>query len=123
MNPNRGRDKKSTGQDSRAYEEPRAGLLFRVSNQHGPDAVQPPSIDGDDPATLCSTFQNRYGEQSLFVAREGAGQAELWCGDAGWGPYAVVDGRAEGLILASEELVWLRACWLAAADLIGRPQE
>ncbi len=87
--------------------------LFTVSNHHGPDAGQPPALNGDVPHLYHSYFENRYGEQSIFVYNRDTGQAVLWCGDAGWTPYLVVNGRVAELILADEELIWLRACWQA----------
>ncbi|MEW5958119.1 MAG: hypothetical protein AB1801_10370 [Chloroflexota bacterium] len=40
-----------------------------------------------------------FGEQSIFVYNRETRQAVLWCGDAGWQPYPVVDGRVPALKL------------------------
>ena len=96
--------------------------LFRVSNHHGPDAGQPPALNGDAPHLYHSYFENMFGEQSIFVYDWQARQAILWSGDAGWQPYPVVNGRVPDLKLREEELTlraepqdeaWLRACWQA----------
>jgi hypothetical protein len=88
-------------------------LLFTVSNHHAPDASQCPTLDGDIPHLYHSYFENKFGEQSIFVYNQDTRQAVLWCGDAGWEPYPVVNGRVEELKLTDEELTWLRACWQA----------
>ncbi len=87
--------------------------LFSVSNHHGPDTGQPPTLNGDAPNLYHSYFENRFGEQSMFVYNRDTRQAVLWCGDAGWQPYPVVNGRVEELRFNDEELTWLRACWQA----------
>jgi len=51
----------------------------------------------------------------IFVFDRGSGMGWLYAGDAGWEtPYEVVDGVAQGLVLAPEEGLWLRLCWKAA---------
>lgn len=87
--------------------------LFTVSNHQGPDAGPPPAMDGDAPHLYHGYFENKFGEQSIFVYNRDTREAVLWCGDAGWKPYLVVNGRVEEIKLTEEELTWLRACWLA----------
>jgi hypothetical protein len=87
--------------------------LFTVSNHHGPDAGAPPTLNGDNPKVYHSYFENFYGEQSLFVYDRVTQQAVLWCGDAGWHPYPVRNGRVDGLLLSAAEQLWLQACWQA----------
>ena len=88
--------------------------FFAVTNHHTPSSGRPPSVSADEPGAYHGYFENRHGEQFVFVYRHETREAVLWCGDAGWGSYAVVDGRVESLILSSEESTWLRACWEAA---------
>jgi hypothetical protein len=89
--------------------------IFRVSNHHTPSCGRPPSVDGDAPATYHGYFENRYGEQSLFIYDRTKGEGLLYCGDAGWErPSQVVDGRPVGLILSPEERAWLEICWKTA---------
>ena len=84
--------------------------LFTVSNHHAGGANKPPSINGDDPNTYHSYFENMHGEQSLFVYRRDTKVALVYSGDADWIAFSVVDGKAEGLILSPDEELWLRAC-------------
>jgi hypothetical protein len=88
--------------------------LFVVSNHHSTDAGQAPAIDGDEHGSYHSYFENRHGEQFVFSYQRDTGEGTLWCGDAGWEPHAVVDGRVELLVLSDEERTWLRVCWEAA---------
>ena len=41
--------------------------LYSVSNHHRQDAGHSPTIDGDAPERYHGYFENRHGEQSLFV--------------------------------------------------------
>lgn len=93
--------------------QPSRTPLFTVSNHHV-SGEEPPRIDGDDPNSYHSYFENRYGEQSLFVCRHGTQEAKVYSGDAGWTAFLVVDGKVPGLILAPEEAVWLSACLMAS---------
>jgi len=34
--------------------------------------------------------------------------------------FPVVNGEADGLLMTRPELLWLRACWMATADLVPR---
>ncbi|GDY10666.1 hypothetical protein LBMAG52_41540 [Planctomycetia bacterium] len=92
--------------------------MFTVSNHHV-SGEEPPRIDGDAPNTYRSYFENRYGEQSLFVCRHDTKKAKVYSGDAGWTAFPVVDGQVLGLILAPEEAVWLKACLMASG--LGAP--
>ena len=86
--------------------------LFVVSNHHTGSCGRPQTINGDEPNTYHGYFENTHGEQFIFVFNTESKKAELCCGDAGWEqPYPVVDGSAEGLILSSEEQMWLASCW------------
>jgi hypothetical protein len=116
-NPTRREEGEASAAASPADEpcsSPAPRRLFSVSNHHVSDAGHPPTVEGDAPNTYHGYFENRYGEQSLFVYERESGRCSLWCGDAGWGePHPVIDGRVPGLVLAPEELAWLRACWTA----------
>lgn len=90
--------------------------LFAVSNHHTPACGHPPALNGDESDSYHSYFENRYREQFIFVFNRETRQAVLWCGDAGWQPFSVVNGAVEGLILAPEEQMWLQACWDAARN-------
>jgi hypothetical protein len=91
-----------------------AAPLFAVSNHHTAQAGRAPAIDGDRPGDYHGYFENRHGEQFVFVYRSDMGEGTLWGGDIGWEPHPVVDGKVESLILSREERSWLQACWDAA---------
>lgn len=97
----------------RLMSQPGRKPLFTVSNHHV-SGEEPPQIDGDAPNTYHSYFENRYGEQSLFVCRHDTKEAKVYSGDAGWAAFSVVDGEVSGLILAPEEAVWFSACLMAS---------
>src|SRR5258708_472604 len=90
--------------------------IFTVSDHHvaAPEGRRPPQINGDDPNTYHSYFENACGEQSLFVYRRETKKATLYCGDAGWVAFPVVDGRVVGLVLSPAEELWVQACWQAS---------
>jgi len=89
--------------------------IFQVSNHHTPSCGRPPSVNGDAPGLYHGYFENRFGEQMLFVYDRVKGEGLLHCGDAGWErPHRVAEGRPEGLIMSPEEALWLEACLRAA---------
>ncbi len=66
-------------------------------------------------------FENRQGEQAVFVFDFETGTARLALGDAGWELWhPVVDGKPEGVIVSAEEAAWLKACWLAVKSRGGK---
>ena len=94
--------------------------LFTVSNHQTDSCGRSPAINGDRPNSYHGYFENTFGEQFVFVYNKETGKAELWCGDAGWEkPFSVVNGSAKGLILSSEEQIWLQACWRAVSRMLG----
>jgi len=94
--------------------EASAAPLFVVSNHHAAQVGRPPAIDGDQADTYHGYFENRYGEQFVFVYRRDTAEGTLWGGDMGWEPHSVVEGTVESLNLSCEETSWLQACWDAA---------
>jgi hypothetical protein len=97
---------------SDAMTEPR---LFSVSNHHGGDGNEPPFIDGNEPETYHSYFENAHGDQSLFIFRRKTREAVLYSGDAGWLAFPVIDGQVPGLVLSPDEVLWVAACLQAIA--------
>ena len=89
-------------------------ILFTVSNHHTVQCGQPPNVDGDEPNTYHGYFENRYGEQSIFVYSRDASEAVVFCGDADWKAYPVRNGLPKGLVLSPEERIWLQACLQAS---------
>lgn len=66
------------------------------------------------PRRYTSRFTNRYGEQWEFEYDLTKGEGVLRGSDVDWQEYRVVGGRAEGLILNNEEILWLRKAWAEA---------
>ena len=63
----------------------------------------------------CSKFTNQYGEEWHFEYDRATSEGILRGSDVDWQPYRVVSGRAPGLILSQEELLWLKKVWAEAA--------
>ena len=62
-------------------------------------------------------FQNRFGEQWVFVYDPGRRVGELRGGDIGWETVVIVDGGEADVKLGKAETAWLRACWNAATGV------
>ena len=61
-------------------------------------------------------FENRAGEQWVFVCDRVGQTGELRGGDLGWDTVLPVrDGQAS-IVLGEAEAMWLQACWAAATD-------
>src|ERR1700738_100238 len=88
--------------------------LLRVSNRHAPA----PAID-ERPGRYLGYFENRFGEQLVFMHEDGELDATVFHGAVDWEPRRVTDVSglpdARGLALNEEELAFLRACWIATA--------
>lgn len=90
-------------------------VLLEVRNHHTSEAGTLPRISDADPSLYIGYFENRYGEQAVFVFNRTTQSAILHLGDAGWETeYTVIDGVAPDLVLGEAELRWLRSCWQAA---------
>jgi hypothetical protein len=101
---------------------PMGGRLFEVSNHHTVSCGEPPFIDGDAAGKYFSYFVNEHGEQAVYAYDYESGAATLRMGDAGWETvHPVVNGEVDGLLMTKPELLWLRACWMATAELVSSP--
>ncbi len=90
-------------------------LIFTARNRHVPACGTPPQIDSNAPGFYNGYFQNAHGEQLLFQYDRETRTGTVWHGDAGWdNTHNVVDGAAPSLVLDEAEVLWLKACWLAA---------
>jgi hypothetical protein len=89
--------------------------IFRVTNHHAPASGPPPQIDDTPLEQYRGYFENRYGEQAIFIYDHARQEGTLYLGDAGWGtPHPVHEGQVNDLLLAREEQMWLRLCWRTA---------
>ena len=88
--------------------------ILQIRNHHVASCGTPPRVE-ERPHQYLGYFENRYGEQMIFVFDQDSGIGRLYAGDANWEkPYEVVDGVAINLVMSPEELLWLQACWEAA---------
>ena len=89
--------------------------LMRLTNHH-PAAA--PAIE-ERPGRYLGYFENKFGEQLVFVHDDGELDATVFLGDVDWEPRCVTDAGglpdAGDLILNDEESAFVRACWIATA--------
>lgn len=87
-----------------------------IWNKHTARCGEPPSIANEVESKYLGYFENRFGEQWVFVYDSVSKTGELRGGDMGWDTLTpVLDGRAS-VILGEAEADWLQACWKAATD-------
>lgn len=88
--------------------------LLRVGNRHAA-ALR---IE-ERPGRYLGYFENRFGEQLVFVHEDGELDATLFHGDVGWEPRRVRDASGlpdvGDLVVGEEERAFLMACWIATA--------
>jgi hypothetical protein len=89
--------------------------LMRVTNHHASAA---PTIE-QRPGRYLGYFENKFGEQLVFVYDDGEPDATVFLGDVDWEPRRVSDAAglpdAGDLILNEEERAFVSACWMATA--------
>ena len=87
--------------------------LIRLTNRH---AVAAPVIE-ERPGRYLGYFENKFGEQLVFVHEDGEAEAVVFHGDVDWDPRRVTDAGGlpdvGDLILDREEWTFLVACWIA----------
>ena len=92
--------------------------LLEVWNGHDESCGAPPAITNKgNEKYYYGYFENRFGEQWVFVYDFTRKAGELRGGDIGWDKVIEVrDGKHE-LILGKAEATWLLACWTAATGV------
>ena len=89
--------------------------FLRVSNRH---AAAAPAIE-ERPGRYLGYFENKFGEQLVFVHEDGELDATVFGGDVGWEPRRVRDagGRPDvgDVVLGVEEHAFVTAFWIATA--------
>jgi hypothetical protein len=89
--------------------------LLRVSNHRTKAA---PAIE-EQPGRYLGYFENKFGEQLVFMHDDGELDATVFHSDIDWEPRRVRDASGlpdvGDLVLNDEEHAFLRACWLATA--------
>jgi hypothetical protein len=89
--------------------------LVRLTNHHASAA---PMIE-ERPGRYLGYFENKFGEQLVFVHDDGERDATVFLGDVDWEPRRVSDAGGlpdvGDLILNDEERAFVTACWIATA--------
>ena len=95
---------------------------MRLTNHHASAA---PVIE-QRPGRYLGCFENKFGEQLVFVHDDGAPHATVFTGDVDCEPRRVADAGGlpdvGDLILNDEERAFLTACWIATASRRGDAQ-
>ena len=93
----------------------RGDQFLSVSNRH---AAAAPAIE-ERPGRYLGYFENKFGEQFVFVHADGELDAVVFGGDVDWEPRRVRDAGGlpdvGDLVLNEEERAFLAACWIATA--------
>ena len=88
---------------------------MRLANRH---ASAGPAIE-QRPGRYLGYFENKFGEQLVFVHDDDEPDATVFLGDVDWEPRRVRDAGglpdAGDLILDEEERAFVGACWIATA--------
>ena len=89
--------------------------FMRLTNHHASAA---PAIE-KRPGRYLGYFENKFGEQLVFVHDDGEPDATVFLGDVDWEPRRVTDAGGlpdvGDLILNDEERAFVKACWIAIA--------
>ena len=83
-----------------------AGLVFAAHNNHSPQCGLPPRVRNiDNPGLYYGYFENRFGEQFVFVFDRATKTGTVAGGDLGWGePKAFTLGLLEEALRATRRL-------------------
>ncbi len=88
-------------------------IVFTAINKHHENCGVPPAIKNDVKGHYYGYFENRLGEQWLFIYDFKSDTGLLYGGDIGWDK--PVKDNIGGHVLSSEELAWYAACWKAVS--------
>ncbi len=88
--------------------------FFQISNQHSVDCGAPPALTNEPGKKYHGYFENRFGEQWVFIYDRDAKIGELRGGDIGWDTVVIVIEGKVDVTLGKSESLWLQACWQAA---------
>ena len=89
--------------------------VIRLTNHH----ASPAPVIEQRPGRYLGYFENKFGEQVVFVHEDGEPDATVFLGDVDWEPHRVSDAGglpdAGDLVLNEEERAFVIACWIATA--------
>ena len=89
--------------------------LLQIWNAHTDACGAPPEITNKaNDKFYYGYFENRFGEQWVFVYDLKEKVGELRGGDLGWDSVVPVRDGIADVMLGKAELAWLFACWKAA---------
>jgi hypothetical protein len=94
-------------------ESPTNQPLLQVGNGHAADCSTPPSLDV--PGNYLAYFENRRGEQWVFVGDRDARTAVVYGGDIGWDnpQHLTADEPCPDVVLSESERLWIVLCFAA----------
>lgn len=94
-------------------------VIFTARNKQSEACGTPPQIDANTPTRYHAYFENASGEQLIFIYDRETEAGTLYHGDLGWEqPQPVVEGKCPSVLLDEAEMLWLRACWMAATAFL-----
>ncbi len=88
--------------------------FIQIWNRHSENCGKPPAITNASGKKYHGYFENRYGEQWVFVYDRDTRTGELRGGDIGWDTVVLVKDGHVNVTLGKAEAAWLQACWSAA---------
>src|SRR5262245_25862498 len=88
--------------------------LLTIWNKHSQLCGEAPAVTNHAGEHYYGYFENRFGEQWVFVYDHERKIAELRGGEIGWDQIVTVHDGQVDLILGKAEAAWLQACWKAA---------
>jgi len=91
--------------------------LLILWNKHYPSCGDPPAFTNKTGDKYIGYFQNRFGEQWVFVYDPVSKKGELRGGDISWDQVVPVEEGRVDLKLSEQEALWLEACWRAASEM------
>ena len=91
--------------------------FLQIWNTHFDSCGEPPAITNKSGDKYIGYFQNRFGEQWVFVYDPERKVGELRGGDIDWETVVIVEGGEADVTLGKAEAAWLRACWNAATGV------
>ena len=92
--------------------------FFQILNVHNESCGEPPTVTNKgNEKVYRGYFENRFGEQWVFLYDLTRKVGELRGGDIGWDKVLEIrEGKAD-VMLGTAETAWLMACWTAATGI------
>lgn len=91
-----------------------SGPFLQIWNKHTPACGEPPTTSNESGGQYLGYFENKHGEQWVFIYDCEKKTAELRGGDIDWAKPVAVEGGGARITLNEEEAAWLQARWKAA---------